>query len=190
MPRWEPNGRQRLSRAALELFAEQGYENTTVAEITGRAGMASSTFFRHFGDKREVLFIGQDILARLLADGVAAAPAGATPLEAVAAALDAATAGFPADLQDLAPQRAAVIAATPPLQERETLKNAGCVAVIAAALRERGVADPVAGIAAELGMLAYKAAQARWAAPGNQQSLRELARAALKDVQAATREIR
>jgi AcrR family transcriptional regulator len=190
MPRWEPNGRQRLSRAALELFAEQGYESTTVAEITERAGMASSTFFRHFGDKREVLFIGQDILSKLFADGVAAAPASATPLEAVAAGLDAAAAGFPAELQDLAPQRAAVIAATPQLQERETLKSAGFAAAMAGALRERGVADPVAAIAAELGLLAYKAAQVRWAAPGNQRPLRELARAELQALQAATREIR
>ena len=90
MARWEPDARQRLVAAALDLFTEQGYDDTTVAQIADRAGLTKSTFFRHFPDKREVLVAGQDTLCRLLAEGIAAAPESATPLEAVGAALEAA----------------------------------------------------------------------------------------------------
>ncbi|MBI0381962.1 helix-turn-helix transcriptional regulator, partial [Streptomyces albiflaviniger] len=81
MARWEPNAQERLVRAALELFTEQGYDATTVNEIADRAGLTKTTFFRHFRDKREVLFAGQDTHTRLLADAIAAAPGPATPLE-------------------------------------------------------------------------------------------------------------
>src|ERR1039458_8546224 len=73
MARWEPNARERLVRAALDLFTEQGYDATTVNEIADRAGLTKTTFFRHFPDKREVLFAGQDVHARLLADAITAA---------------------------------------------------------------------------------------------------------------------
>ena len=78
MPRWEPGGRERLVVAAVDLFHEQGYDATTVAQIAERAGVTRSTFFRHFSDKREVLVAGQDSLSRLLAEGVAQAPEGAS----------------------------------------------------------------------------------------------------------------
>src|ERR1039458_4239213 len=92
MARWEPKARERLVRAALDLFTEQGYDATTVNEIADRAGLTKTTFFRHFPDKREVLFAGQDVHARLLADAITAAARPATPLEAGGAALDATTA--------------------------------------------------------------------------------------------------
>ena len=125
-------------RAALELFAEQGYENTTVVEIAERAGLTKSTFFRHVPDKREVLFIGQDFLVRALTDGIASAPDGAAPLEAVAAALDAAAEAFPPERREFGPRRQAVIAANPELQEREALKRTGFAAAMTEALRARG----------------------------------------------------
>ena len=68
MARWEPNARERLERAALALFTERGFDATTVAEIADRAGLTKSTFFRHFADKREVLFGGQDLLVQLFSD--------------------------------------------------------------------------------------------------------------------------
>src|ERR1700742_4560731 len=89
MARWQPNASERLAVAALDLFAERGYEDTTVIHIAEGAGLTKSTFFRHFADKREVLF-GGDTMTGLLAGGIAAAPVTATPLEAVAHALDAA----------------------------------------------------------------------------------------------------
>src|SRR5512147_2450404 len=91
MGRWEPGARERLVVAAVELFSEQGYDETTVAQIAERAGVTKSTFFRHFPDKRELLVAGQETLSRLLAEGIAEAPAAATPLEAVAAGLERAS---------------------------------------------------------------------------------------------------
>src|SRR6476646_1043353 len=90
MGRWEPNARGRLEQAALELYVERGYEQTTVAEIAERAGLTERTFFRHFADKREVLFAGAGALQELLVTAVAGAPDAVAPLEAVAAALEAA----------------------------------------------------------------------------------------------------
>ncbi|MER6872101.1 helix-turn-helix domain-containing protein, partial [Amycolatopsis sp. NPDC000673] len=87
MARWEPGARERLVVAAVDLFAEQGYDATTVAQIAERAGVTKSTFFRHFPDKRELLVAGQETLSRLLAEGIADAPADSSPLEAVAGGL-------------------------------------------------------------------------------------------------------
>ena len=110
MARWEPGARERMVLAAADLFAEQGYDATTVAQIAERAGVTKSTFFRHFPDKREVLFAGQEAHARLLAEGAASAPDGATPLEAVAAALDALTASFTAEQREFGPRLLTVVA--------------------------------------------------------------------------------
>jgi AcrR family transcriptional regulator len=186
MPRWEPDARERLVRAALDLFTEQGYDNTTVAQIAERAGLTKSTFFRHFPDKREVLAAGQDTLCRLLADGIAAAPGSATPLEAVAAALDTAMTAFAPGRRDLGAKVEAVIAASSELQERDALKQVGLAAAMTEALLERGVPDPAASLAAEFGVLAFQRAFARWSDPANQQELGELARQSLRELQAAS----
>src|ERR1700754_224381 len=87
MARWEPGARERLVLAAADLFSEQGYDATTVAQIAERAGVTKSTFFRHFPDKRELLVAGQEALSRLMAEGIAEPPAEAGPLDAVAAGL-------------------------------------------------------------------------------------------------------
>ncbi len=97
MGRWEPGARERLVVAAVDLFTEQGYDATTVAQIAERAGVTKSTFFRHFPDKRELLVAGQETLSRLLAEGIAEAPDGASPLEAVAAGLERASSAMGAD---------------------------------------------------------------------------------------------
>jgi AcrR family transcriptional regulator len=173
-------------RAALDLFTEQGYDKTTIAEIAERAGLTKSTFFRHFPDKREVLVAGQDTLSRLFADGIAAAPAAATPLEAVAAALDAGAGAFAPGRRDLGLKVAAVVAANRELQERDALKSVGLAAAMTAALKERGVPDPAASLAAEFGVLAFKRAFARWSDPANEQELGELARQSLRELQAAS----
>src|SRR6478735_12019057 len=90
MGRWEPNARGRLEQAALELYVERGFEQTTVADIAARAGLTERTFFRHFADKREVLFSGAGALQELLVSTVAAAPDSMAPIDAVAAAIEAA----------------------------------------------------------------------------------------------------
>jgi AcrR family transcriptional regulator len=185
MVRWEPNARERLERAALALFAEHGYDATTVAEIADRAGLTKSTFFRHFADKREVLFGGQDMLASLFSDAIRTAPPAATAADCLAAALEAAAVAFTPDRHDLAPQRRAVIAAHSELQERELLKRARLAAAMADALRARGADDVAARLAAEVGVLAFSTTYARWAAPENQQPFTQIAHAALRDLQAS-----
>src|ERR1700742_5176667 len=89
MGRWAPGAKGRLEEAAMELFDERGFEDTTVADIAERAGLTKRTFFRYFGDKREVLFSGSAQLQAKFVEAIAAAPAEAAPLDAVAAGLDA-----------------------------------------------------------------------------------------------------
>jgi AcrR family transcriptional regulator len=175
-----------LVRAALDLFSEQGYDNTTVIEIAERAGLTKTTFFRHFPDKREVLFAGQDTHRRLLTDGIATAPDSATPLEAVAAALDAATVAFTPAQREFGPRLQGVIADYRELQEREAFKRADLAAAMTDALHKRDVPDPTARLAAELGVFAFYRAFARWSDPTNQQTFTELARQTLHELRAAT----
>ncbi|MER5471107.1 TetR family transcriptional regulator [Streptomyces sp. NPDC002685] len=161
MGRWEPNARGRLERAALELYVERGFERTSVAEIAERAGLTERTFFRHYADKREVLFAGSSALQELLVGAVARAPEPATPMEAVAAAL-AAAAGVLQERQEHARRRQAVIDANAELQERELIKLASLAAALADALRQRGVDDASASLAAEVGIAIFKIAFRRW----------------------------
>src|SRR3954462_8877153 len=87
MGRWEPDAEGRFRAAAIELFGEIGYEQTTVAAIAQRAGLTARTFFRYFSDKREVLFNGSERLQQAMADAVGNAPPAASAVDAVAAAL-------------------------------------------------------------------------------------------------------
>jgi AcrR family transcriptional regulator len=186
MTRWQPNAPERLMVAALDLFQERGYENTTVIEIAERAGLTKSTFFRHFPDKREVLFSG-DTITGLLVNGIAAAPAAAGPLEAVAHALD--TIGrkaFTPARREFSARRRAVIAANPELQEREALKGLRLTASMLGALERRGVPGLTSCVAAELGALAWKIAFARWSDTANGDEFGEVARRTLGEVQAAS----
>ncbi|WP_028935802.1 TetR/AcrR family transcriptional regulator [Pseudonocardia spinosispora] len=162
MPRWEPGARDRLVVAAVDLFTEQGYDATTVAQIAERAGVTKSTFFRHFPDKRELLVAGQQTLCRLLTEGIAEAPAGATPLAAVAAGLQRASTLMGPHNRELGPRLKAAVAASTELQERDALKSVGLASAIRDALLARGVPDPVAQLAGELGVLAFKRGYATW----------------------------
>ncbi len=159
MTRWKPNAPDRLREAALELFEERGFEQTTVAEIAARAGLTERTFFRHFTDKREVLFRGSEGLRDTLVAAIDGAPAGASPLAAVTAALDAAGAVF---TPELSRRRQAVILANTALQERELIKLAWLGDALAEALRSRGISHPVAGLAAETGMAIFRITFERW----------------------------
>lgn len=186
MARWQPNASQRLALAALELFAERGYENTTVVDIAQRAGLTKTSFFRHFQDKREVLF-GDGTLTGLVVEAIAAAPANATPLEAVAHALDAVgREAFTPARREFSARRRAVIAANPELQEREALKGLGLTASMTAALICRGVPHLTSRVAADLGTLAWKIAYERWSDPASGDDFSEVARQALGEVQAAS----
>lgn len=185
MARWKPNAAERLAQAALDLFAERGYENTTVIDIAQRAGLGKTTFFRHFQDKREVLF-GGGTVDQLLTEAIAAAPATATPLDAIAHALDAAGREvFTPARREYVARRQAVIAANPELQEREALKNLGLIASMTDALKRRGVPDLTARVAAELGALASTIAYQRWSQTTTGDDFDQIARQVLEDVQAS-----
>jgi AcrR family transcriptional regulator len=185
MGRWEPGTGERLARAALDLFAEQGYGGTTVDRIAERAGLTKTTFFRHFPGKREVLFAGQEAHHRRFVEGIAAAPATATPLEAVGAALDAATASVSRAQRTMGARLEAVVASTPELQERQAFKRAALAADLAAALRERAVPDPAASLAADLAVRAFTGAFSRWCRRGEARTLGEIARQELRELQMA-----
>ena len=185
MGRWEPNARGRLEQAALELYVEHGFEQTTVAEIAARAGLTERTFFRYFADKREVLFAGGANLQEFLVSAVASAPDSVAPIEAVAAALEGAGALLQ-ERRDYARRRQAVIAANPGLQERELIKLASLASALATALRERGVTGPAASLAAEAGIAVFKIAFERWVGGTSQPDLPRLIRESFDDLKAVT----
>jgi AcrR family transcriptional regulator len=185
MTRWEPNARGRLEQAALALYGERGFDNTTVAEIAARAGLTERTFFRHFADKREVLFGGGELLRELLVGSVAGAPDSVAPIDAVGAALEAAGALLE-QRRDFARQRQAIIAANAELRERELIKLASLAGAIADALRRRGVAGPAASLSAEAGIAVFRVAFERWVDDANELGLPELIRDSLEALKAVT----
>jgi AcrR family transcriptional regulator len=187
MARWEPGARERLVIAAVDLFVEHGYDATTVAQISERAGVTKSTFFRHFPDKRELLVAGQESLSKLLAGGIAEAPADATPLEAVAVGLERASAEMGPRNRALGPRMRAAIAASGELQERDALKSVGMAAAMTAALEARGVPPTTAHLASEMGVLAFKQGYDRWSeGDGSEDAgLVDHALAALEDLRIA-----
>ena len=188
MARWEPGARERMVLAAVDLFTEQGYDATTVAQIAERAGVTKSTFFRHFADKRELLAAGQEALSRLLVEGIAEAPESASPLEAVGAGLKRASSAMGPMNRELGPRLKAAIAANAELQERDALKSVGLAAAMTDALVARGVPDPIAHLASEIGVLAFKRGYSEWleADPATAGGLAPYTATALKDLRAAS----
>ncbi|CAN5337810.1 TetR family transcriptional regulator [soil metagenome] len=145
----------------MELYVERGFEQTTVAEIAERAGLTERTFFRHFGDKREVLFPDQNDFQDRFVTAVVDAPGEASPLEAVTAALHAVATEFE-PRRPWSTRRQVVINANPGLMERELIKLAGVSRAMAAALRDRGVDEPAASLTAESAMSVFHIAFQRW----------------------------
>src|SRR2546421_8387889 len=185
MGRWEPDARGRLAQAALALYSERGFEPTTVAEIAKRAGLTERTFFRHFADKREVLFGGAGQLQELIVSAVTDAPDSLAPIGAVAAGLDAAAALLQ-QRREYSQQRQAIIAANPELQERELIKLASLASAIADALRRRGVRDPAASLTAEAGIAVFRIAFERWITEGDQQDFSRPIPEVLDELKAVT----
>jgi AcrR family transcriptional regulator len=182
--RWEPNPRGRLQEAAFALYAERGFENTTVAEIAERAGLTERTFFRHYADKREVFFDGADAFTEAFIGTVASAPASAAPIDAVTAGLEAA-AGLLTN-RDFSRQRQAIIAASPELQERELSKFASLSTALADTLRGRGLDEPAATLTSELASAVFRVAFERWIEGDGDQDLPHLIRESLDQLRAVT----
>jgi AcrR family transcriptional regulator len=174
MVRWEPGARERLQAAALELFATRGFEQTTAAEIARSVGLTERTFFRHFSDKREVLFYGQQQFLQAFVDAVDAAPADASPVEIIGSALHAAASLFPDERRPYSRMRQSVIDQNPALQERELHKLAGLATTVAEALRGRGIGEPAATLAAQSGSTVFGIAFAQWIREGETRSLPDI----------------
>jgi AcrR family transcriptional regulator len=185
MPRWEPDANLRLVEAAVELFTEQGYDATSVAEIAERAGLTKTTFFRHFPDKREVLSAGQDAHCQLLTAAILSAPGDATPLQLVRTAIDALARAYPPERRDFARRVHELVHGSDDLRERSELKTAGYVSAVLDGLHARGVDDPTAVVAAELGVLAFTTAFATWACASAPTPLPELVSRTLAELHAA-----
>ena len=181
MGRWEPDARGRLAKAAMALYAEQGFDQTTVAEIAARAGLTERTFFRHFADKREVLFYGTEMLRDLLVRAVADAPAAATAMDAAGAAFEAAGAVLQEN-PDRVRLRDAIVSAHAELRERELIKLAALASAVAGALRDRGIAEPAASLAAETGVAVFKIAFARWIGEPGQPDLPAIIRESMTEL--------
>jgi AcrR family transcriptional regulator len=179
MGRWEPNAEQRFLVAAIELFKEVGFEGTTVAAIAQRAGLTARTFFRYFTDKREVLFKGSEQLQQTMVEALAQAPADASAIDAVAAALATAGEFFTAERRPYARVRHAVIAANPELHERELIKLATLSGALANALRLRGVQEPDASLVAEAGIAVFRVAFGQWIADAEDRAYGEIVSEAL-----------
>jgi AcrR family transcriptional regulator len=185
MSRWQPNARGRLEQAALELYAERGFDQTTVAEIAERAGLTERTFFRHFADKREVLFWGQHALIDLVTNHIADAPANASPIDMVRGALQA-VGELLVDRRDHARRRQAVITANPGLQERELIKLASLAAAMAQGLQRRGVSEPIAALTAETAVAVFKVAFVRWLDADGGEDLAQVIGDSLDELKALT----
>lgn len=183
MSRWKPDAPGRLVKAAIELFDERGYEATTVAEIAEAAGLTKRTFFRYFTDKREVLFMGSEELRDSWVSGVQGAPRQAPALEAVNRGLDAVAELF-GDRHEFAGIRSRIIAANVELQERELIKLAMLAETLAGVLRERGVSDQAAELAAQTGVTVFHTAFGRWVQQEDPAAMRALMDEALADLRA------
>lgn len=185
MVRWEPDSRGRLAQAAMELYGERGFDQTTVADIAQRAGLTERTFFRHFSDKREVLFSGAHALQELLVNAVVNAPDSAAPLEAVSLSLEAAGNLFNAR-RDFSVQRQRIIEGSAELQERELIKLSSLAAALANALRQRGVADPTAGLTGEVAIALFKISFERWVSSSEPSDLAQVLRDSLEQLRVVT----
>jgi AcrR family transcriptional regulator len=185
MGRWKPDARARLEKAALALYREHGFAETTVAEIAGRAGLTERTFFRYFADKREVLFSGADALRQHLVSALDNAPSSLAPIDAVGRAVEA-TAELFERRRDFARKRQAVISENAELQERERIKLASLASALADALDRRGVSYPAASLVAEMGVTVFRIAFERWINEDNDRALAQVMRECLNELKLVT----
>jgi AcrR family transcriptional regulator len=188
MGRWEPNARGRLEQAAMELYDQRGFEVTTVAEIAERAGLTERTFFRHFADKREVLFQGAGALQEFLVRQVEEAPPSLGALDAIVVALVAAGTDIFEARRDFARRRQAIIMANAELRERELIKLATLALALSDALRRREVPEPSATLAAETGISLFKIAFQLWVDDKGGLTLASVIQRSLDEMRAVTAE--
>jgi AcrR family transcriptional regulator len=185
MSRWKPDAAGRLMKAAITLFAERGYEETTVAEIAERAGLTKRTFFRYFSDKREVLFSGSGELERVWLEATTAAPPDATPLATATAGLHAVAEIF-VERHDFARARAAIVDANAELRERELIKLQDLAASIKGVLLDRGFSANAAVLAAQAAVTVFHVAFACWVEQDDPSAFRRLMDESLEELRSVT----
>ena len=161
MSRWSPNARDRLEKAAYELFLDRGYDEATVADIAKHAGLTERTFFRHYADKREVLFSGSSVLEHELLRALDGAQPGTPPIEAARIAV-VAMSGLMRERRAHARKRQEIVDKHPDLQERGLIKRAALTAALARGLQQRGVPDGAANLAADMGIAAFYVGFEQW----------------------------
>ncbi|MFD6288623.1 TetR family transcriptional regulator [Streptomyces sp. NPDC060205] len=183
MGRWKPGAGDRLREAALSLYLERGFEQTMVADIAERAGVTARTFFRHFADKREVLFDDSSALEEKSLAVLTEVPDTASALDAVAAVLDTVARMVGSD-RELARKRQAVIMANADLRERELIKLTSLSAALAARLRDRGIGEVEASLAAETSIAVFRVGFSRWVTATGDQDLRDVMRETLERLRA------
>ncbi|MCO5996200.1 TetR/AcrR family transcriptional regulator [Actinoallomurus rhizosphaericola] len=184
MSRWRPDARERLQRAALELFAEQGFAATTVPEITARAGLTTRTFFRHFADKREVLFAEDEfsqMAARMLADAPASMDPVTVLVEGLRTVAETRFDGRRAEVRQLR----ALIRSDDGLRERDLRKRAALREAVRDGFVRRGLAPMTAAVLADTGVTVLTVALDEWVDRDDERPLFEIALDALESLRAA-----
>ncbi|MFB9466696.1 TetR family transcriptional regulator [Streptomyces cinereospinus] len=162
MARWEPGAAQRLQQAAMELFAERGFSNTTIPDITSRAGLTTRTFFRHYNDKREILFVGENELPEVVSRLFAQAPVEFAPIDVIVHGLQTVVASRLETQRAALRARREIINSDAGLQEREAHKLACLARAGTTGFAARGLTPPQAAIAASLAVTVYDVAFNQW----------------------------
>lgn len=173
MTRWQPGAEGRLKDAALELFTEKGFAETTVPEIAARAGLTTRTFFRHFADKREVLFDGDEI-PRFARDLMARAPLSVDPWTLIIDGLRTTAEARFEGRRDYVRQWRTIVLSDDGLFERDLLKRAAICAAVREGFLQRGLESTTAAMIAETATAVLFVSIERWLELDDDQTLFEL----------------
>lgn len=179
MARWEPDASGRLLGAAIDLFTERGYDATTAAQIAERAGLTKTTLFRHFADKPEIVFQGQQLFMSLAVDGVAGAPGESAPFHILSAGVFALCTAHGADQRTIGRRLDPILSSSPELQERAVFKRFAITDALYHALAARMGNPRQAAVLADVGMRAYYDGFAAWIASTDEVSLSDVVRGEL-----------
>lgn len=161
MPRSGADAHRRLQQSALELFRKHGYSGTTAAQIARRAGFTERTFFRHFPDKRDILFDGQARIEAAMVGAVRTAPRELAPMQILRLAIQSTVPVFEEN-RVFSAMRRAVIDATPVLQEREQGNMAAMMLSVSSALKKKGIEAGTATLAVQIGAVLFSCAIKSW----------------------------
>jgi AcrR family transcriptional regulator len=189
MGRWEPDAQGRLLRAALELFAENGYEATTTAQIAERAGLTKTTLFRLFSDKREIVFQAQNELVALLREGVAYAPAGSSEIELMVSGVRVLSGAHTDEHRRTGRILDPILITSSELNERAVFKRYAITSALEAALVDRQIDRWQAGVLADLGVRAYYSGYDVWVASDDPTPLADYVLARIVDLLTAIKSL-